>query len=55
MNERQVIKKIGKIRWKEFLEFMKGQTVGKNKNGMTEYYAQDVENFLRKPKDRFFD
>ena len=55
MNKKQVIEKIGKENWKEFLNFMVGQTVGLNLDGSTDYYGCDVENFLRKPKNRFFD
>lgn len=55
MNKEQVIERIGKKRWKEFQEFMKGQTVQVNNNGSTDYFEWDVENFLRKNKDRFFD
>ena len=55
MNKEQVVEKIGKARWKEFLRFMKGQTAGINKGGTIDYCDCDVENFLRNPKDRFFD
>lgn len=55
MNKREVIAKIGKVRWNEFEEFMKGQTVGLNPDGNPDYYAQDVENFLRPKHKRFFD
>jgi len=55
MNKKQVIEKIGKARWKAFEKFMDGQTVGLNPDGSTNYYERDVENFLRKPKNRFFD
>jgi len=55
LNKKQVIEKIGKENWKEFLNFMVGQTVGLNLDGSTDYYGCDVENFLRKPKNRFFD
>jgi len=55
MKEEEVKEKIGKGKWKEFTEFMKGQTVGINKDGSTDYYRQDVENFLRPRKKRFFD
>jgi len=34
---------------------MAGQTVRINKDGSTDYYECDVENFLRHPKDRFWD
>ena len=55
MTIQEVIKKIGKDKLDEFLQFMTGQTVGKNPDGTFDYYSQDVENFLRKPKIRFFD
>lgn len=55
MNKKQVIAKIGKERWKEFEEFMHHQTAGLNKDGSLDYYKCDVENFLRKKEDRFFD
>ena len=47
MKKQEVLKKIGKKHWKEFLNFMKGQTVGINPDGSFDYYEQDVENFLR--------
>lgn len=43
MNEKHVKKMIGKGNWEDFLQFMKGQTVGKNKDGSTDYYDHDVE------------
>lgn len=46
MNIDEVITKIGQERVQEFMEFMEGQTVG-IKNGMIDYYEQDVESFLR--------
>jgi hypothetical protein len=55
MNKKEVIKKIGKENWKEFQEFMVGQTVGINPDGSTDYYYCDVENFLRPRNKRFFD
>ncbi len=55
MNKKQVIQRIGKNKWAEFERFMAGQTVGLNKDGTTDYYEWDVENFLRKPKNRFSD
>jgi hypothetical protein len=51
----EVIKIIGISRLQEFHKFMEGQTVGIDKDGEIDYYKQDVENFLRKPEDRFFD
>jgi hypothetical protein len=55
MRKKEVIALIGPRRWKAFDQFMVGQTVGKYSNGAIDYYEQDVRNFLRKPKDRFFD
>ena len=40
--------------WKEFIKFMKGQTVMK-KQGKTFYYRCDIDNFLTNPEKRFFD
>lgn len=54
MNKEEVIKKIGKKKWKSFCNFMIGQTVCK-KNGKIDYYEIDVENFMEKPENRFFD
>lgn len=54
MRKAEVIKKIGQERWKEFCDFMTGQTVSWS-DGETDFYERDVNNFLRKPKDRFFD
>lgn len=55
MTEKEVIDHIGLERWEEFYKFMYGQTVGVNEDGSFNYYDCDVENFLRHPKDRFFD
>lgn len=55
MNKKEVIARIGRNRWEAFDKFMIGQTVGKYSNGAIDYYEQDVQNFLRKPKYRFFD
>ena len=54
MNKKQVIEKIGKDRWDEFCKFMVGQTVA-IKNNESDYYKWDVENFLRKKENRFWD
>jgi len=51
MNKNEVLNKIGKSRWKEFERVIVGQTVGINSDGLTNYYACDVENFL-KPKNK---
>jgi len=51
----EVVKKIGIDRLEEFFEFMRGQTIGIDEHGEPDYYEQDVENFLRKPKERFWD
>ena len=55
MTIQEVIKKIGICKLQEFYKFMQGQTVGENPDGTFDYYSQDVENFLRKPENRFFD
>jgi len=55
MNKEQVIKKIGKKNWPKFIKFMRGQTYAVNDDGSADYYDYDVENFLKKPEDRFFD
>jgi hypothetical protein len=55
MTIQKVIKIIGICRLQEFYRFMEGQTVGMNKDGSIDYYKQDVDNFLRKKEDRFFD
>ena len=55
LRKSEVIKLIGKKRWKEFEEFMTGQTVGLNEDGSYDYYECDVENFLRPANRRFFD
>jgi len=55
MNKEEVIKVIGKRRWKAFEKFMLRQTIGLNPDGSFDYYECDVKNFLRKEKDRFFD
>jgi predicted phage-related endonuclease len=58
MNRNEVINLIGKDRWKEFLEFMDGQTIGigLGPKGMeADYYDEDVRNFIRKKGERFFD
>jgi hypothetical protein len=55
MTTQEVIKMIGICRLQEFYRFMEGQTTGIDKDGEINYYKQDVENFLREPKDRFFD
>lgn len=47
MNEAQVINKIGRDKWKEFCEFMKGQTVAVGKDGAPDYYEHDVERFMK--------
>lgn len=41
--------------WKEFENFMRGQTVKVDKKGKTLYYCWDVDNFLTNSEKRFFD
>jgi len=55
MKKEEVIKRIGKRGWKQFEKFMRGQTVGINKDGSNDYYKRDVENFLRPKERRFWD
>ncbi len=55
MNKNEVLKKIGKSKWEEFQKFMIGQTARINFDGSTDYYACDVENFLKPKNKRFFD
>ncbi len=55
MTIQEVTTIIGKDRLKEFYRFMCGQTVSINKDGSTDYFKQDVDNFMRKKEDRFFD
>jgi hypothetical protein len=45
MNRTEVLKLIGKDRWKEFEKFMAGQTVG-YMNGKADYYECDVRRFI---------
>ena len=49
MNKEQVINKIGKENWKDFVKFMKGQTVGLDK-GVIDYYECDVNKFVPQEK-----
>ena len=55
VDEQEVLSVIGNRRWSTILEFMRGQTVGLNKDGSTNDYDQDVWNFAQKPNDCFFD
>ena len=41
--------------WKEFEKFMRRQTVTVDKKGKYLYFKWDVDNFLRKPEERFYD
>lgn len=45
MNKKEVIKLIGKNRWKEFEEWMRGQTTGINPDGSSDYYEWDVKRY----------
>ena len=57
MNKKEIMKLLkekGRT-WKEFNEFMYGQTVSMEENGEINYYECDVENFFRQPHSRFFD
>lgn len=57
MNEKEVnelLKKNNRT-WKEFEDFMFGQTVGMGKDGETDYYECDVYNFFKPKHKQFFD
>lgn len=57
MNEKEVnelLKKNNRT-WKEFEDFMFGQTVGMGKDGETDYYECDVYNFFKPKHTQFFD
>jgi len=45
MTKQQVLKRIGEDRWDEFMEWMKGQTVGMGEDGEADFYQEDVERF----------
>lgn len=45
MNKQEVIEYIGANYWKDFSDFIYGQTVGVNKDGSVNYYKWDVEKF----------
>ena len=51
MNRVEVENKIGKKYIKAFDNFMKGQTVGINKNGSIDYYDIDVNTFIQGHKN----
>ena len=46
MKKQEVLKAIGKNKWKEFIKYMDGQTLGINPDGSTDYYDHDVKKFL---------
>ena len=46
MKEADVIRLIGKNKWKEFQYWMKGQTVGINSDGTIDYYEHDIQKFI---------
>jgi len=50
MSEQEVRLLIKKnhLTWDEFCEFMKGQTVGMNEDGSTNFYDCDVKKFIEK-------
>ena len=41
--------------WKEFENFMRGQTIMIGEKEEPLFYKRDVDNFLRSPERRFFD
>ena len=48
MIEQEVKKEIKEENWEKFLDWMRGQTVGLNEDGTTDYYACDVMAFKHK-------
>jgi len=50
MREQEVKKLIGEKNWKDFCEWMRGQTAGIYPDGETDYYNCDVQAFIRKLK-----
>lgn len=46
MNAKEVKKLVGTKGWAEFSKWMRGQTVGVNKDGSYDYYSYDVERFM---------
>lgn len=48
MTEQEVKKDIGEENWEKFLLWMRGQTLGLNEDGTTDYYECDVYAFKRK-------
>jgi len=48
-------KEVKEYLWKEFKNFMKGQTLKKDKKGGLLYYKWDINNFLTNQEKRFFD
>jgi hypothetical protein len=46
MKEPDVIQLIGRNRWKDFQLWMRGQTVGVYPDGSTNYYENDVQDFI---------
>ena len=51
----EMLRVLGKRRYKRFHEFMIGQTCPIDTSGNCAYYPWDVENFLRPEDKRFFD
>jgi NOL1/NOP2/fmu family ribosome biogenesis protein len=52
MNEAEVKAKIGEHNWTQFCQWMRGQTIGINKDGSTDYYLSDVDRFQRYVKKK---
>ena len=50
MNKQEVDKilKENNRTWEEFMEFMKGQTMGLNEDGSTDFYERDVAHFIER-------
>jgi len=55
MYEKEVIKRMGKKNWQKFIHFMRGQTCEIYSDENTNYYECDVENVIKKSKNKFFD
>ena len=52
MLKKEVIKELNKhnLKWKDFIDWMFGQTVGLTPDGKPDYYEWDVKRFIRNNK-----
>jgi len=49
MRKKEIVKRLGgNHRWKGFMEWMRGQTVGVYPDGETDFYEHDVNAYVRK-------